>query len=69
MNVNILNMQIFHFIKYELRSLLVTKCHFYIYLKLSLRSYGQLFVLVFCNSQIQIPEKYYTDLSTHAIID
>ena len=37
MNTNIMNTQI----------LKVTKGHFYVYLNLNLRSYGQLFVLVF----------------------
>ena len=37
-----MNTQIFHFIKYDLK-----KGHFNVYFNLHLRSYGQLFVLVF----------------------
>ena len=48
-----MNTQIFHLIKYALngQSLKVTKCHFYVYFNLTLRSYGQLFVLIFTEVQ------------------
>ena len=42
MNTNIMNTQI----------LKVTKGHFYVYFKLNLRSYGQLFVFVYFLSQL-----------------
>ena len=47
-NANIMNRQIFHIIKYDLKqSLKVTKSHFYVYFIVNLGSYGQLFALVF----------------------
>ena len=45
MKTIIMNMQIFHLINQ--RSLKVKKSHFYVYFNLNLRSYGQLFVLLF----------------------
>ena len=46
MNANIMNTQIFHLIKYDLkhqRALKVTKGQFYVYFNLNLRSHGQRF--------------------------
>ena len=48
MNANIMNTQLFYLFKYHLNgSQKIIKGNFFVYFNLKLRSYGQLFVLVF----------------------